>query len=413
MAILPGRSVRRIFPQSTSKRCYTSQVNSKSVHSSDRTFIRRAFYLAAYVFPSSKRSATSNRVKRVLIEYTVTFILIVYVIGDLRSLLTKTIGYLPIGLTFSALLRDFFSVTTRIVVIIKRKDIFNAIVHLQSSHALIVKGIPKRRKLFLLMGFVANLILPVVSFIYILTYVCYPGSEEFLKKAVQNNYFEWHSNNSILNCLLFTTLDVIIANQEFVLPGFTIVTFWYLFYLLKQLIKSFVVTSQNNKDIVSMHNSFLMYSQMVHRCMQLTEKATSLLLLILYCYMTCTIFNVTTFFIRSKFAIMKPVVFIPHFLLGFIILLTFYITGSKAIAVNDEALKIRIFVYKMVSWLDCEDSSYKSLMLMMVDDFASNVVVTGLGMFKFKKCFILQTASGILTYGALLSQMGKERVKSL
>lgn len=295
----------------------------------------------------------------------------------------------------------------------KRKDIFDAIVHLQNAHAVVVKGIPQSKKLFLLMGFAANLILPAISFSYILIYQCSEGSEELLKKSVQQNYFEWHSGNNIANCLLLTILEVIIANQEFVLPGFTIVTFWYLFYLLRQVIISFVSTSQNYTDIRSLHNSFVVYSQKVYLWVQLTEKAASLLLLILYCYMTCTIFNVTTFFMRANLSKMKLIVFIPHFLLGLIILMTFYITGSKAIAVHDEALKIKMFVYKMISRLECNDNSYKLLMLIMVGDFASKVVVTGgWGMFKLKRSFILQTASGILTYGALLSQMGNERLKS-
>lgn len=409
MAIVKDPCLRRIHPQNTSERKFTSQQNPNPVHSSDITFIRRAFYLSAYVLPSSERSSRSNRIKRILIEYTVTFVLIAYVIGDLRNLLTKEIRYLPIGLTFSILLRNFFSVIIRIVVIMKRKDIFNALVHLQNAHAVVVKGTPQSKKLFLLMAFAANLILPAISFSNILLYQCSTGSEEFLKKSVQQYYFEWHSGNNITNCLLLTILEVIIGNQEFVLPGFTIVAFVYLFFLLRQLIKSFVITSRNDRDITSLHNSFVAYSQRVYRCVQLTEKAASLLLLILYCYLTCTIFNVTTFFVRSNLSKMKLIVFMPHFLLVLIILLTFYITGSKAIAVHDEALKIRMFVYKKISRLECSDNSHKLLMLIMVEDFASKVVVTGLGMFKFKKSFILQTASGILSYGALLSQMGKER----
>ncbi|GBM05073.1 hypothetical protein AVEN_210787-1 [Araneus ventricosus] len=324
--------------------------------------------------------------------------------GDFRSLVSA-LWFLPVGLAFSQLFKNLFTITLRLTLLFKRQSIFSLITFLQDVHSSIRFKKCLHRRSQLLAGMIICYILPGVSLWYS-TLLCSSGWEKVLKYHLEEIFFGWSSENKWTNCAMYILLDHFIANQEFIQSGLIVVLCWYLFGLLKRIVISFANKAEEVHDLESIFLSYLKFSKTICKCISLLEQAMSLLLLLLYGFMIFSIFNVTTFLMTANLS-KVPISLMINQMTVFLVMLTgFYFLSFQAIAVHDAAVKVKYSVYHNVSTSSPVNSRIKYLLLTMVTEFPSTVVVTCWGLFSLKRNFLKRTTSGIFTYAMILAQIG-------
>ncbi|KAF8795907.1 hypothetical protein HNY73_000354 [Argiope bruennichi] len=318
-------------------------------------------------------------------------------------------GTIPVGLTFAAFCTDFFSITIRVTLLYKRHSILSTITYLQAVYSSLehVKNSNKMSQLAL--GVIISCTFPSVLLWYTVT-LCYTGNEKILKHYIKYVIFGWSADNKWINCFVFVIVDHLLTLQQHVLSGFLIVLFWYLFELLKQIIGSFLFTSQQENDLEDLCKAYLKYSKTIVNCISSVEQSLSLLLILLYIYMVSTMFSVTTYLMRANLSVSPIAMVASQIILLLVIIIGFYVTSFQAKAVYDTAIKVKNCIYEMVSRSDSEDYDMKCLLLTMAEEFPSRVAIKVGGLFYLKRSFLQKTTSGILTYAVLLSQLEQQKV---
>ncbi|KAF8768376.1 hypothetical protein HNY73_021202 [Argiope bruennichi] len=314
---------------------------------------------------------------------------------------------LPIGLTFSQLFTNIFTITLRLTLLFKCRYIFTLIKFLQDTHSRVQPKKCLNRRHQLLAGTFICYILPGIILWYSLL-LCIPGSEDDLKFYIEDIFFGWSSENRWTNCAIITLFDHLITNQEYVQSGLIIVLCWYLFGLLKRIVLSFVDISRQEYDVETLFALYLKFSETIYKCISLSEQALSLLLLLLYGFMIFSIFSVTTFLMRVELSRLPISIMINEVTVFSVMMTGFYFLSFQAISIHDAAIKVKNAVHDNVSKSNSFNCDIKCLILTMAADFPSKVHVTGWGLFPLKRSFLSKTTSGIFTYAVLLAQIGKE-----
>lgn len=402
---------RKIYPQNIfdSHGVPKVEADEQKEYFKDLHFIRKSFYLVACVFTFNSNNSPIRELKWKLIEISATSLLVIYVIGDLRNLFN--LPHLPVGLTVSTCMSDFCCVALRFVLIWKRGKISATMMHLQKTCYLASRSSGvcihryRNRKPHLLAGFCLGFVVPAGLFWHTI-HLCSPGSENILEIYVKEGCFGWSSGNRWINCFIQVFLDVLVLNQQYVLPGFGIVLCCYNFGVLKRLVGTFGTAQQNmrNSNWIS---KYLRYSESVFNCLAKVEESFSLLVLVIYGYMACSIFTVTTFLMRVDIWKAESKLLIPQIISVFVVLVGFYIMTARSVAVNSIAIQVKERVHKIVTMSELSDNDKKLLLLTIVNDFPSKMVLTGWGLFNLNRNFTQRTVSGMITYGLLLSQLGK------
>lgn len=372
----------------------------------DLNFIRRSFCLVAYAIPYHSSEMHVIELKWRVLEMTTTILLLIFVIGDMRNLLK--LPQLPVGLTISTFVTNFCSVAFRFILIWKREKILATILHLQRTCYLATRTSVHRyrsRKPYLLAGFCICFVVPAGFFSHTV-HLCSPGSEAKLEKFVMDECFGWSSGNRWINCLIQVLFDFLVLNQQYVLPGFGIVLCCYNYGVLKRLVGTFGTSKSLNLKSSYCLKKFLVYSESVFECLASVEDSFSMLMLVIYAFMTCSIFTVTTFLTRSDVLRSEARLLVPQIINIFIVLIAFYVLTSRTVAVNSIAICVKERVHKLVAASKFSGKK-KFLFLTIVNDFPSKMVLTGWGLFELNRNFIQTTVSGMITYGLLLSQLGK------
>ncbi|KAF8766463.1 hypothetical protein HNY73_019522 [Argiope bruennichi] len=367
--------------------------------------ITKIFYIVSLILPAEFQQKPLRVHWRRTLEYGVTFILIVYVIGDFRSLF-GALWYLPIGLAFSQIFTNIFALTLRITLLVKRNSIYSLMLCLQDVHSNLESKMILNQRSQLMAGIFICYILPTISSSYA-AILCNADPEEDLKFYLEDTFFGWSADNDWINCVVFLSIDHFTSNQEFVQTGLIVVLCWYLFRILKRIVASFMDKSQKEHDVESLYKSFLEFSETIYRCISLSEQALSLLLLIIYGFMIFSIFNVTTFLVSVNYSRLPTSMLVNQVAMLSVMITGFYFLSFQAIAVHDAAVKVKDSICDAISKSDSSDSEIKSLLLMIAEEFPTKVVATGWGLFSLKRNFLKRTTSGIVTYAILLAQIGR------
>lgn len=356
--------------------------------------------MMACVFPSKQSSCQVWKAR--LLEYGTSFILMFYVVGDLINIISL-VTLLPKGLTLSSLVSDFCSIAIRIILLFKSRKIFSTMTYLQKIHSQLHMKRCSSRKWYLLIGFGLSFIIPA-SFFVITTELC--SFENLLETYVQEAFFGWSSRDIRINCVALIAMDFVILNQRYTLPGFVIVLSCYVFGLLRRVLKSFEATLCRKKDFAAYFATYVKHSRKILYGVVQVENSLSLLLLLLYGYMTVEIFSVMSLLMRINVNSDRHVL-IPFYVLIVVVCIAFYILSLRAIAVHDSAEKVKDCIYKRVATSGYFHKEKQTSFLTMAADFSMRVVLTGWGLFDINRTFIQTTASSIFTYGIVLSQVDK------
>ncbi|GBO41627.1 hypothetical protein AVEN_158269-1 [Araneus ventricosus] len=381
----------------------------RKIHSKERRFIARAFYLVALILPANFRQKPSRDLFRKTFESSATLCLIFYIVADFRNLFIS-VWILPIGLSFSQLFTTIFTITLRLTLLFKRRSVFTLMMRLQDVHSRTQSKKCLNQRPQLLAGACICYILPGVLQWYSML-LCVPGAEDEMRFYLEDIFFGWRTENKWANCAIVNLFDHFIANQEYVQSGLIIVLCWYLFGLMKRIVLSFVDISRDEYDLESLFALYLKFSKTIYQCISLSEQALSLLLLLLYGFMIFSIFNVTTFLMSIKLSRLPMSIVINEVTVFLVMITGFYLLSFQAIAIHDAAVRVKNSVCDTVSKSNSLDCDIKCLILTMATEFPSKVVVTGWGLFPLKRSFLSRTTSGIFTYAILLAQIGKEASK--
>lgn len=373
-------------------------------HSVSRTFIIKSFFFAGCVLPTEQKRTTWFGLDISIFEHIATLVLVIYIIGHIRNSFFRSVSDLPIGLIFSYILGDFFTLLMRFILFRKRKLILETMEYLQNvPGSFEPRGCINRRS-WMMVGFVACFLTPIAFITLVTRRLCSKDSESLLPVFVKDAYYGWESGSDRINCVLFAFLDILISDQEYVLPGFLIVLSCYIFDLLQQIISSFLIIADED-DVESL---FLEYSQKIFLCVERVEESMSLLLLVLYGFMIFNIFNVTTYLLWADLFVVEAEFLTPQIIMAVVWIIDFYVAGFQAVGVNSEAIRVKNYIHDMVARMKTfERIGRCNMLLVMVDDFTSRVCVSGWGIFQFKRKFISQTASAMITFGMIFSQLGK------
>ncbi|GIY06711.1 uncharacterized protein CEXT_102841 [Caerostris extrusa] len=232
------------------------------------------------------------------------------------------------------------------------------------------------------------------------------SDKNLLNTYVKGELFGWSSDEKWVNCAALTCLDLIVLNQKYTFPGFTIVLCCYIFGILRRILESFDTNIEEKNDFQMIFNFYLKNSKKIQTCVQQVEDSFSLLLFFVYGYMFCSIFNVSTLLIRVNPKNTPDMsLMIPHYISIVLVLGAFYITSFRATAVHETGVKIKDRVHAIVAVSDSADPEQKCLLLSAVAEFPSKIIITGWNLFKLNGHFTHRTAGIIITYSILLSQL--------
>ncbi|GBN63294.1 hypothetical protein AVEN_67534-1 [Araneus ventricosus] len=260
-------------------------------------------------------------------------------------------------------------------------------------------------RLQLIIGFSLCFIMPVGFLLHSIE-LCLPGNEELLAEYVSDSYFGWCAQDNWINCLVHTTTDILVLNQQYTLPNFIAVLSCYIFGLLERKVDSFTVNRQP-ESFKSLFKTYSVYYTEIHDCVSQVERTLSALLFIVFGFMLCSIFNVTTFLFTVDYRRVDLIVLIPQLMSAFFIFTGFCMTSLRAVAIHNSAIKVKAWIHNQVARSEFQCNKRKVLILIMANEFPSKVVVTAGKLLVLKNCFIWGTMSGIVSYGLILSQLGK------
>ncbi|KAG8186365.1 hypothetical protein JTE90_026784 [Oedothorax gibbosus] len=369
----------------------------------DLNLIRRAFYLVAYAIPSRGRHILELKWR--VLEITATIFFLLYVIGDMRNL--WNLPQLPVGLTISTFVTDFCGVAFRFILIWKREKILATMLHLQRACYLATRSSGRRyrsRKKYLLAAFCLPFVVPAGYFSHTVK-LCSRGSEAVLENFVADACFGWSSGNKWINCSIQVLFDCLVLSQQYVLPGFGIVLCCYNYGVLKRLVGTFGTSQRNLNSSKHCLRKFLVYSENVLNCLAKVEDSFSMLMLVIYVFMTCSIFTVTTFLTRQDVLRSEIRLLVPQIMSVFVVLTGFYILTARTVAVNNIAIRVKERVHKIVAASRFSGKDKELLFLTIANDFPSKMVLTGWGLFDLNRNFIQTTVSDTVVepYNATLS----------
>ncbi|GFW81224.1 uncharacterized protein TNCV_375731 [Trichonephila clavipes] len=370
----------------------------------DINFIRWAFYSVAQIFPPINEQTNSRDIPRKFMELTIIILLVVYEVADLQGIF-EWIRVVPLGLIFSSLVTSFTSTIVRVCLIINRKLLMTTIDNLLRLSKCNSRQ-RQKDKLDLMIGFSLCFIIPI-GFLLNTANLCTPGMESVLEDYVQNNCFGWSSENKWINCFIQFTMDTLVLNQQYTLPGFVIVLCCYMFSLLKRGVETFKHLTRHQQDFETFFDAYLKYSEQIYACVTQIEDSISFLLLILFGFMAFSIFTVSTFLITVSYKKITVIVAIPQLISAIFMIMGFYTASLRAVAINRSAIKIKEYIHGAVAASKSSDHSQQVLLLAMANNFPSKVVITSWKLFVLKRNFIWGTLSGLFTYGVILSQLGQ------
>ncbi|KAG8196812.1 hypothetical protein JTE90_027528 [Oedothorax gibbosus] len=231
-------------------------------------------------------------------------------------------------------------------------------------------------------------------------------------KRLTEIYFYTHridSSSSIIISVLvvtFRTLNILFIAS---VPMLTVVMCTFIFTRLRDINLNFLSLLQKSMDMKLPSKFFSDYTIFYGRittAIEKAEKTLSLVSFFLYGYMLSCVFAVTSYMVtRSPETynvagiLFQSVIFIE--MVGLFIFLSI-----RAASVNESAVEVKNLIHSLPAKRFDFDSNLTATLLQLANNFASEVCVTGWGLFTINRGFILTTGGVVVTYGVILFQLG-------
>ncbi|GFY71160.1 uncharacterized protein TNIN_383811 [Trichonephila inaurata madagascariensis] len=265
----------------------------------------------------------------------------------------------------------------------------------------------KPRRRFLWLGCGLSLIIPILM----MTYGMISGNFYLSTRKYQSQYFfsdkiskttspEWE--------FFIILLQVINTLLSRCLPLQTMILCVYTFTRLRDINHNFLTQLQKSMDLNMPSKLFSDYTKLYGRItntVEKVEKTFSLISFFLYGYMLSCVFSITSYMITRSGTLNVSKVLCQA--ASFIEIVTCFIFLSvRAAAVNESAVEVKNLIHSLPSKRFDFSPNLTATLLQLANNFASEVCVTGWGLFMINRGFILTTAGVVVTYGVILVQLG-------
>ncbi|GFT89935.1 uncharacterized protein TNCV_1666481 [Trichonephila clavipes] len=312
------------------------------------------------------------------------------------------------GYTFISAFANLIGLCLRFIVLKKRSRIQKCSEIISKlNRDMLLNPDSKSRRRFLWLGCGLSLIIPISM----MTYGMISGNFYLSTRKYQALYFfsdkisktaspEWE--------FFIILLQVINALLSRCLPLQTMILCVYTFTRLRDINHNFLTQLQKSMDLNMPSKLFSDYTKLYGRItntVEKVEKTFSLISFFLYGYMLSCVFSITSYMITRSGTLNVSKVLSQA--ASFIEIVTCFIFLSvRAAAVNESAVEVKNLIHSLPSKRFDFSPNLTATLLQLANNFASEVCVTGWGLFMINRGFILTTAGVVVTYGVILVQLG-------
>ncbi|GIY73648.1 uncharacterized protein CDAR_186581 [Caerostris darwini] len=209
-----------------------------------------------------------------------------------------------------------------------------------------------------------------------------------------------------------TACDILASNQRLAVemsPLLTMILCVFVFTRLRDINRNFLAQLQSSMDMNMPTKLFTDYTKLygrITKTVEKVEKTFSLISFFLYGYMLSCVFSITSYMITrlpgSSYAsgiLFQAATFIE-------IVACFIFLSIRAANVNESAVEVKNLIHSLPAKRFDFNPNLTATLLQLANNFASEVCVTGWGLFMINRGFILTTAGVVVTYGVILVQLG-------
>lgn len=372
-------------------------------------WIIRFFYTACVVLPDSENESTFRCVVAKAIDFIVLLFLMYLTATDIYLVFIIPSDKSPLGFIISALSGDLCNITIRLIYMTRRKAIFMMFQKLQIVHQKLENGAENKWKeiQILLIIVISSWTVPSALFVKTVRVLMTEGA---INKSQTFMFFKNYMPLELASTILIL-INFFLHQQLYAVPGCFVGICCYSYGILKGIINRSERNLKKKTKLLSFTNSYFSLTRQILDCVVAIEEALSRQLVTLFTYLMCCIFVVLTLLLKSNYKIMFSQLLISHLSIVSVALVAFYSLSFQAVSVHKAAFRIKKLVHKFCSRMPSpkksKENSLRFLLLVDSDSFSKNVLISGWGMFVMNQNFILQTTGAIISYGAVVSQMGK------
>lgn len=373
----------------------------------DVSFLRKLFYWVLFVFPIHNQRHTF--IQNIAINLVDCFVVLfhLYIISSDIYIMYKIIKVLPLGMLFSTLFTDVCSLGLRVILIKKRHVIVKTLSAIQDLNSELGNSVKRRNsKLNILLSVVLLVMVSLFYFADGIRNLLNPSRRDYYQ---QDTFFGWYSKNIFAALVSVLSMDVLLQQQIFIMPGFCAIFCVCAFRNMNQVIYNFqnklLLMPRNNLDAIFV--TFNIYSPKINFCISELEKSLSCILTLIQGYLIWDIFNFTTLLIKHDISRKELLPILNESMSLLKMISMFLILGFSSASVHDASLSVKKTVFQLVASISPKADNRSCLMLKMAEDFSAVTVInTGWKLYSCKRGMVLKIAGAVFTYGTILAQIG-------
>ncbi|KAF8770282.1 hypothetical protein HNY73_017831 [Argiope bruennichi] len=193
------------------------------------------------------------------------------------------------------------------------------------------------------------------------------------------------------------------------LPLLTMILCVFVFTRLRDINRNFLAQLQKSMDMNMPTKLFTDYTKLYGRITTTIEKVEetfSLISFFLYGYMLSSVFSITSYMITRLPGTVNTASILQQVATFIEIVTCFIFLSLRAAGVNESAVEVKNLIHSLPAKRFDFNPNLTATLLQLANNFASEVCVTGWGLFMINRGFILTTAGVVVTYGVILVQLG-------
>ncbi|XP_071042862.1 gustatory receptor for sugar taste 64f-like [Parasteatoda tepidariorum] len=211
----------------------------------------------------------------------------------------------------------------------------------------------------------------------------------------------------LISLILFLRVANILMCNCFPLMVMVICTF--VFTRIRDINLSFLENLQKSLDMnlpAKLFSDYTILYGKITNIIEKVEKTYSLISFFLYGYMLSSVFAITSKMVTTSSNSMNAASIIYQIASFFEIVVCFIFLSVRAASVNESAIEVKNVIHSLPAKRFDFSPNLTATLLQLANNFASEVCITGWGLFMINRGFILTTAGVVVTYGVILVQLG-------
>ncbi|GBN28865.1 hypothetical protein AVEN_259223-1 [Araneus ventricosus] len=392
-----------------SKRDRVSANDAKSEAPLDKELqiITNFFWFAGITFSSFDTYLSLKGFSIICFDITTTALSIYFLAATI--FFTATLSPHATGFAFISTFASLINLCIRFIVMKKRAQIrrCSQIISRLNTDMLIATDSKSFRR-FTWLGCSLSVLFPValLAFSFISG-----GSHSSFKKYMALFFFSKSLPDTVTtkSMMLVTFLQAINVLLSRCLPLLTMILCVFVFTRLRDINGNFLDQLQKSMDMNMPTKLFTDYTKLYGRItttVERVEETFSLISFFLYGYMLSSVFSITSYMITRLPGTVNTASILQQVATFVEIVTCFIFLSIRAAGVNESAVEVKNLIHSLPAKRFDFNPNLTATLLQLANNFASEVCVTGWGLFMINRGFILTTAGVVVTYGVILVQLG-------